>query len=56
MGFKTTEALQTIIDLLQLSITVQTFEDKLIPIYQEIFPKCNLMPGKFLKQDKNLTS
>lgn len=45
MGFKGTEALQTIIDMLQLPITVQAFEDKLAPIYQEIFPKCDLMPG-----------
>lgn len=45
MGCKTTEGLQIIIDLLQLSITVQTFEDKLVPIYQEVFPKCNFMPG-----------
>ncbi|CAL1676845.1 unnamed protein product [Lasius platythorax] len=45
MGFKSAEALQTIIDLLQLSITVQAFEDKLAPIYQEAFPRCDLMPG-----------
>lgn len=49
MGFKGSEALQTIIDMLQLPITVQTFEDKLAPIYQEVFPKCDLMPGKSRK-------
>jgi len=46
MGFRSGDALQTIIDLLQLPITVQMFEDKLAPIYQELFPKCDIMPGK----------
>ncbi|EZA55810.1 hypothetical protein DMN91_012071 [Ooceraea biroi] len=45
MGFRSTDALQTIIDLLQLPISVQMFEDKLASIYQEVFPKCNMMPG-----------
>ncbi|XP_011630598.1 pseudouridine-5'-phosphatase-like [Pogonomyrmex barbatus] len=45
MGFRSAEALQTIIDMLQLPITVQMFEDKLAAIYQEVFPGCNLMPG-----------
>lgn len=46
MGFKSAEALQTIIDLLELPISVQMFEDKLASIYQEVFPQCDLMPGK----------
>jgi len=46
MGLQSTDAIQTIIDILQLPVTVQTFEDKLAPIYQEVFPQCNLMPGK----------
>lgn len=45
MGFKTSVALQAIIDMLQLPITVQTFEDKLVPIYQKLFPKSQLLPG-----------
>lgn len=54
MGFKSAEALQTIIDMLQLSITVQTFEDKLAPIYQEAFPRCDLMPGELKQGENNL--
>jgi len=46
MGNKTTEALQTLIEMLQLPITVQSFEDKLAPICKEVFLQCNLMPGK----------
>ncbi|XP_072765831.1 pseudouridine-5'-phosphatase-like [Anoplolepis gracilipes] len=45
MGFKGSEGLHTIINMLQLPITAQMFEDKLAPIYQEIFPECNLMLG-----------
>ncbi|XP_011687086.1 PREDICTED: pseudouridine-5'-phosphatase-like [Wasmannia auropunctata] len=45
MGYKSAQALQLIIDMLELPITVQTFEDKLAPIYQKLFPQCNLMPG-----------
>ncbi|KAH0947840.1 hypothetical protein HN011_004512 [Eciton burchellii] len=45
MGFRSGDALQTIIDMLHLPITVQMFEDKLAPIYQELFPKCDVMPG-----------
>lgn len=45
MGFRSSDALQTIINMLQLPITVQVFEDKLAPIYQEVFPKCDVMPG-----------
>lgn len=45
MGFKSTDALQTIIDLLELPITVQSFEEKLTALYQELFPQCDLMPG-----------
>jgi len=46
MGYRSAEALQKIIDMLQLPITVKIFEDKLAPIYQEAFPRCNLMPGE----------
>lgn len=46
MGFRSSDALQTIINMLQLPITVQVFEDKLAPIYQEVFPKCDVMPGE----------
>ncbi|EFN86015.1 pseudouridine-5'-phosphatase isoform X1 [Harpegnathos saltator] len=45
MGFKSTDAVQTIIDILELPIMVQEFEDKLTTLYQELFPQCNLMPG-----------
>ncbi|XP_012531798.1 pseudouridine-5'-phosphatase [Monomorium pharaonis] len=45
MGVKAGEGLQIIIDLLELPITAQTFAEKLAPIYQELFPNCNLMPG-----------
>lgn len=45
MGFKSIDAVQTIIDMLELPITAQVFEDKLTALYQELFPKCNLMPG-----------
>ncbi|KAL0124801.1 hypothetical protein PUN28_006572 [Cardiocondyla obscurior] len=45
MGFKGNEAFQTIIDMLELPITAQEFEDTVAPIYQELFPKCNLLPG-----------
>lgn len=45
MGFKSTDAVQTIIDILELPITVQEFEDKLTTLYQELFPQCNLLPG-----------
>jgi len=51
MGFRSGDALQTIIDLLHLPITVQMFEDKLAPIYQELFPKCDIMPGKLFDID-----
>jgi len=49
MGFRSGDALQTIIDMLHLPITVQMFEDKLAPIYQELFPKCDVMPGKLFE-------
>lgn len=45
MGFNNTDAVQTIIDLLELPITAQAFEDKLFALYRELFPQCNLMPG-----------
>lgn len=53
MGLKGIEGLHTLIRMLHLPITVQTFENKLAPIYQELFPQCDLMPGE-LKQNKNL--
>lgn len=45
MGFRSNIALQAIINMLQLPISVQAFEDRLAPIYQDLFPKCNIMPG-----------
>lgn len=45
MGLKGIEGLHTLISMLHLPITVQTFESKLAPIYQDIFPQCDLMPG-----------
>ncbi|XP_020281728.1 pseudouridine-5'-phosphatase [Pseudomyrmex gracilis] len=45
MGYRSAEALGKIIDMLELPISVQTFEEKLAPIYQEVFPSCGLMPG-----------
>lgn len=54
MGLKCTEGVQTIINMLQLPITLQMFEDKLASIYQEIFPQCNLMPGKLKQSETNL--
>lgn len=54
MGLKCTEGCQTIINMLQLPITLQTFEDKLASIYQEIFPQCNLMPGELKQRKSNL--
>lgn len=47
MGYRSAEALGKIINMLELPISVQTFEEKLAPIYQEVFPSCGLMPGKF---------
>lgn len=46
MGYKSAEGLQKIINMLELPITVKMFEDKLAPIYQEVFPQCNVMPGE----------
>ncbi|KAL6422110.1 hypothetical protein ACFW04_010871 [Cataglyphis niger] len=45
MGLRGTEGAQAIINMLELPITLQTFEKKLAPIYREIFPQSNLMPG-----------
>lgn len=46
MGYKSGEALQKIINMLELPITVKMFEEKLAPIYQEVFPQCDIMPGE----------
>lgn len=45
MGFKSNEAAQTIVALLDLPITAKEFENQLVEIYKDIFPSCKLMPG-----------
>lgn len=46
MGVKGNEGLRILIDLFKLPITVEEFEKKLAPIYQEMFPQCKFLPGK----------
>lgn len=55
MGFKTREAVETIIKLLELPITAEEFEAQLEVIYQEIFLNTKVMPGayKLLQHLKN---
>ncbi|XP_043498722.1 pseudouridine-5'-phosphatase-like [Polistes fuscatus] len=55
MGFKSSEAAKTIVEMLELPISGPEFERQLSDIYVEIFPKCNLMPGaeRLLKHLKN---
>ncbi|KAK2583085.1 hypothetical protein KPH14_009116 [Odynerus spinipes] len=45
MGYKSSEAAQTIVDMLELPISGKEFENQLIEIYKDMFPKCKLMPG-----------
>lgn len=45
MGFKGNEAAKTLIDILELPVTQQDFENQLQNIYPQIFPGCNMMPG-----------
>lgn len=45
MGFKSNEAAQAIVDMLELPISGKEFENQLAEAYKDIFPMCNLMPG-----------
>lgn len=54
MGLISLEGLHTLISMLHLPITAETFESKLFPIYEEIFPQCNLMPGELKQSGNNL--
>lgn len=54
MGLRGTEGAQAIINMLQLPITLQTFEGKLASIYREIFPQSNIMPGELKQSENNL--
>ncbi|XP_012148943.1 pseudouridine-5'-phosphatase isoform X2 [Megachile rotundata] len=45
MGFKTKAIAKVTIEMLDLPMTSEEFENEIVEIYKEIFPSANLMPG-----------
>ncbi|XP_076277337.1 pseudouridine-5'-phosphatase isoform X1 [Lasioglossum baleicum] len=45
MGFKSTDSIRAVVEMLSLPITTEEFETEILQIYQELFPSANLMPG-----------
>ncbi|XP_011864571.1 PREDICTED: pseudouridine-5'-phosphatase-like [Vollenhovia emeryi] len=45
MGLKPKDAIECVIKMLELPLTVDEFKQEIIGIYQELFPQTNPMPG-----------